>query len=171
MATILSTTLLNRFLISSFFLILLLSPACKADNVLYTDKSLHANDYLEYGSYQFKMQADCNLVLFDNGRAIWASNTSGQDRNCSCTMQSDRNLVVYAPNGRVIWASNTWTRPRASYVLILQSDRNVVIYGPGVWALGTNIPGSGAIPVVSWASSEDTNHTAVVDGSGTIIDM
>ncbi|XP_058110938.1 mannose-specific lectin-like [Magnolia sinica] len=171
MATIRSTTLLNLLLISSFFLILLLGPACKADNILYPGRTLVTNTYLEYGSYKFIMQQDCNLVLYDKGIPYWHSNTAGRGINfCHCTMQTDGNLVIFAPNGRAIWTSKT-AKGQGSYVLILQSDRNVVIYGGAIWATETNGTGSGAIPVVSWVSSEDTNHTAVVDGSGTNIDM
>ncbi|XP_058109407.1 mannose-specific lectin-like [Magnolia sinica] len=126
MATILSTTVLNLFLIPSFFLALLLTPACKADNILYPGETLCTNDHLEYGSYSFTIQEACNLVLYDNGNPIWASNTGERSRNCHFTMRTDGNLVVYDPNGVAIWASNT-DRDEGFYVLILQKDRNVVI--------------------------------------------
>ncbi|XP_058109404.1 mannose-specific lectin-like [Magnolia sinica] len=170
MATILSTTLLNLFLIPSFFLALLFSTACKADNVLYPGDTLGTNNYLEYGSYRFIIQEDCNLVLYDNGNPIWASNTGGRSRNCHCTMQTDGNLVVYNPNGVAIWASNT-SRGDGFYVLILQRDRNVVIYGGAIWATASNAYGSSAVPVVTVVSAAETNRTALVDGSGIITNI
>ncbi|XP_058109411.1 mannose-specific lectin-like [Magnolia sinica] len=170
MAAILSTTLLNLFLIPSFFLALLLTPACKADNILYPGETLSTNNYLEYGSYSFIIQEDCNLVLYDNGNPIWASNTGGLASNCHCTMQTDGNLVVYDPNGVAIWASNT-SRGDGFYVLILQKDRNVVIYGGAIWATASNAYGSSAVPVVTVVSAAETNRTALVDGSGIITNI
>ncbi|XP_058110971.1 mannose-specific lectin-like [Magnolia sinica] len=170
MPTILSTTLLNLFLISSFLIILLLSPACKADNILYPGETLGTNNYLQHGSYSFIIQEDCNLVLYDNGNPIWASNTGGKSRNCHCTMQTDGNLVVYDPYGVAIWASNT-RLSEGFYVLILQKDRNVVIYGGAIWATATNAPGSSAMPVVTVVSAAKTNRTALVNGSGTITNI
>nr|AAA33369.1 lectin [Hippeastrum sp.] len=82
------------------------------------------------------MQEDCNLVLYDVDKPIWASNTGGLAQDCHLDMQSDGNLVVYAPRNRAIWASNTQGE-NGNYVCILQKDRNVVIYGTARWATGT----------------------------------
>jgi Peptidase_C39 like family len=54
-----------------------------------------------------KMQADGNLVTYDNAdRAIWHTGTYGRG-GTSLVMQDDGNLVMYAPGGRAVWASNT----------------------------------------------------------------
>ncbi|XP_058110939.1 mannose-specific lectin-like [Magnolia sinica] len=140
---------------------ILLTPACKVDNILYPGETLSTNNNLEYGSYSFIIQEDCNLVLYDNGNPIWASNTGRLARNCHCTMQTDGNLVVYDPNGVAIWASNT-TRDEGFYILILQKDRNVVIYGGATWATATNAYGSNAMTVVTVVSAPKTNCTALV---------
>jgi hypothetical protein len=102
---------------------------------------LHKDDYLlsPLGRYQFILQEDGNLVLYDlgeNHRAIWASNTNGQAVS-KAIMQSDGNLVIYGfPNA--IWASNT--NGQASSILSAQDDGNVVIYhfGTPVWATNTD---------------------------------
>jgi phosphoribosyl-AMP cyclohydrolase len=104
------------------------------------------------------MQADGNLVLYENAKAIWASNTSG-NRNASLVLQDDGNLVIYSTDKRALWATNTAqaaepapqpvvtapvtnqiccdreiaigsriTSPNGVYFVIFQNDRNVVLY-------------------------------------------
>ncbi|KAH7661116.1 alpha-D-mannose-specific plant lectins domain-containing protein [Dioscorea alata] len=108
-----------------------------ADFILYSGESLRSGQALSYSSYTFNMQSDCNLVEYDNGKAIWASGTYGRGTNCRVTMQSDGNLVIYDNNNKAVWASNT-NVGQGHYVLILQKDRNVVIYGGALWATNTN---------------------------------
>ncbi|KAL5721723.1 hypothetical protein ACHQM5_005331 [Ranunculus cassubicifolius] len=124
-------------------IITILSPFCNAASSLFTSQSLNANQVLRTGSFTFRMQSDCNLVLYDGARAVWASNTQGRGTNCFVTLQDDGNLVVYLPpDRRVIWASNTARERSTGYELRLQSDRNLVIYGPNravVWATNTQV--------------------------------
>lgn len=90
------------------------------------------------GRYQFIYQTDGNLVLYDDGRPIWASNTDGQPTGI-CIMKNDGNLVVYTPKGHAIWDSNT-DGHNGSHLLI-QDDGNAVIYDTNnhpVWATNTN---------------------------------
>ena len=51
------------------------------------------------------MQGDGNLVEYQGSKALWASNTAG-DNGATVTMQGDGNLVIYL-NGTPKWASNT----------------------------------------------------------------
>ncbi|XP_058110941.1 mannose-specific lectin-like [Magnolia sinica] len=155
MATILSTTLLNLFLIPSFFLALLLTPACKADNILYSGETLGPNESLEYGNSRFIIQEDCNLVLYEAGIAVWSSNTTHIATNCHLTLHTFGNLVVYDPEGSALWDSNTSGLPALRV-------RNVVIYGGAIWATATNADGNNATPVVSAA---ETIRTTLVDES------
>nr|AAA33552.1 dimeric mannose specific lectin protein precursor [Narcissus hybrid cultivar 2] len=101
------------------------------------------------------MQEDCNLVLYDLDKPIWATNTGGLDRRCHLSMQSDGNLVVYSPRNNPIWASNTGGE-NGNYVCVLQKDRNVVIYGTARWATGTNIHGAGIVGVPGSAPQNST---------------
>ncbi|KAK1304454.1 hypothetical protein QJS10_CPB11g02265 [Acorus calamus] len=87
------------------------------------------------------MQTDCNLVLYDNNRAIWSSGTYNRASGCFLKMQRDGNLVIYSNRGAV-WASGT-NVGNGNYVLVLQRDRNVVIYGSSLWATATNLYGIG----------------------------
>ncbi|KAH7653305.1 alpha-D-mannose-specific plant lectins domain-containing protein [Dioscorea alata] len=122
----------------SLTLFLVVSPlCCMAKDILYSGESLNTGDYLTYENYKFIMQADCNLVLYENGKALWASGTNGRGTNCYLILQSDGNLVIYNIKDNAVWASNT-NKGQGNYVLILQKDRNVVIYGGALWATNTN---------------------------------
>ncbi|XP_042519160.1 mannose-specific lectin-like [Macadamia integrifolia] len=136
MAAIVIQSIIISTLLYFFLSLLIKSPiGCEAENILYTNEALNNGDSLQYDSYKFKMQKDCNLVLSD--AAIWASNTDEKGENCYCRMQSDGNLVIYEPGepDRAIWATNT-CRDSGNYALILQ-DGNLVIYGSSIWATGT----------------------------------
>ena len=85
------------------------------------------------------MQGDGNLVEYDAGRPVWASNTAGRPGSV-LEAQADGNFVVYAPGHVPVWSSNT--AGRSGSVLRVQDDRNVVVYAPGnvpVWASGTGV--------------------------------
>lgn len=89
------------------------------------------------GVYRFVMQTDGNLVLYQNQRALWSSQTNGSQAK-QAIMQTDGNFVVYFSN-RGPWA--TGPRVQGSYIVV-QDDGNVVVYGGGraLWATGTNQP-------------------------------
>ncbi|KAI0519194.1 hypothetical protein KFK09_006636 [Dendrobium nobile] len=141
-------------------LISLLTPPVSADDRLNAGQSLNPGQSLAEGAYLFIMQQDCNLVLYDNGGAVWSSGTNGQASDCILTMQTDGNLVIYS-NGDAIWASNT-NRQDGDYYLILQRDRNVVIYdnaNNAIWATGTNV-GNAYVFVIP-----HSNDTAAMSGA------
>ena len=110
-------------------------------NTLYPGEQLNPGEQLTSpnGRYVLVMQADGNLVEYDAGTPVWASNTNGHPGS-DFEAQSDGNFVVYGPGHLPLWASNTSGRPGS--VLKIQDDRNIVIYAPGntpVWATGTGI--------------------------------
>jgi hypothetical protein len=65
------------------------------------------------------MQSDGNLVLYQNGTALWNTGTSGQNcgtNQCEAVFQSDGNFVVY--NGATaLWNSQTSGNPGATLIL------------------------------------------------------
>ncbi|KAI0519202.1 hypothetical protein KFK09_006644 [Dendrobium nobile] len=127
-------------LLSTAALCSLLTPSVSADDRLDAGKSLNTGQSLTQGDYVFIMQQDCNLVLYDNGHAVWATGTDEQASDCVLDMQTNGNLVIYG-NGVVIWGSDS-NRQEGYYFLILQTDRNVVIYDSSnnpIWATGTNV--------------------------------
>ncbi len=105
---------------------------------------LHAGEYLDLdqslwstnGVYRLVLQADGNLVLYDDRGTLWASDTEGQ-RVDTAIMQEDGNFVLQA-GARAVWASGTDGYPGAR--LMVQDDGNVVVYAQGgdaLWATGT----------------------------------
>lgn len=83
------------------------------------------------GRFRFVFQADSNLVIYGPSKALWASNTGGQNAS-ALIMQTDGNLVLYRSGGYPLWASGT----RGTDSLWMQTDGNAVIYnqnGSAVW--------------------------------------
>lgn len=92
------------------------------------------------GRYRLAMQADGNLVLYWEGRPMWASNTA-KHPGAVLSMQPDGNLVIYKGN-RPIWSSGTDRGGSAPYYLSLQDNGNATIYSPArkpIWATGTAV--------------------------------
>ncbi|KAL0922435.1 hypothetical protein M5K25_006422 [Dendrobium thyrsiflorum] len=154
-----SPTILLLLLLSVATLFSLLTTPASADDRLNAGQSLEPGQSLAQGTYLFTMQQDCNLVLYDNNIAVWATGTNGRASNCVLKMQTDGNLVIYS-GSKAIWASNT-NRQSGNYYLILQRDRNVVIYDDSnnaIWATGTNI-GDAAVVIIP-----HSNGTASASG-------
>ena len=101
--------------------------------------SLTANQSLAScnGDYSLIMQGDGNLVLYQGGTALWASNTVGSGAD-EAILQGDGNFVLYTSSGTPVWASNT--AGNAGAYLSVQNDGNVVVYsasGAALWSTGT----------------------------------
>jgi hypothetical protein len=89
------------------------------------------------GRFKLFMQYDGNLVLYQGGAAIWATNSWGST-GYGAVMQTDGNFVLYDVNQRALFASNTWGQ--SGNTLALQNDGNLVVYrssGSPVWASNT----------------------------------
>jgi len=102
------------------------------DQRLYPDQSL----YSPSGRFRLIYQLDGNLVLYDGGSPIWASNTFGSPG--FAIMQLDGNFVVYDAGGTPVWDSGTVGNGGA-YVA-LQDDGDLVVYrsdGAAAWWSGT----------------------------------
>nr|AAK59994.1 antifungal protein [Gastrodia elata] len=148
------------FLFAVAALMSLLAMPALAASQLNAGQTLGTGQSLAQGPDQFVIQNDCNLVLYDSNRVVWASGTNGKASGCVLRMQRDGNLVIYS-GSRVIWASNT-NRRDDNYYLLLQRDRNVVIYDSSnnaIWATGTNV-GNAAITVIP-----HSNGTAAASGA------
>ncbi len=106
---------------------------------LTANQQLDANQSLVScnGDYNLIMQGDGNLVLYQSGTALWASNTAGTAAD-EAIMQGDGNFVVYSSSGSALWA--TGTNGNSGAYLEVQNDGNVVIYsaaGAALWSTGT----------------------------------
>lgn len=69
----------------------------------YTTSQAHY--LLKNNGYTLSWQGDGNLVLYNNGNALWASNTAG--RGAGLYFQGDGNLVIRDNSGQSIWSSGT----------------------------------------------------------------
>ena len=132
------------------------------------------------GKYNFVMQGDGNLVLYEGSTVHWASNTNGKGTTpYRLAMQNDGNLVIYDKNNSATWASNTNGKGNAPYRLVVQDDRNVVIYdadNSATWATNTykpppincagswsgwsacNAPCGGGTATASWTTTTQPQH-------------
>ena len=89
------------------------------------------------GRFILNMQRDGNLVLYEGGTPLWATNTVGKS-TAFAVMQGDGNFVLYNTTGKPIWASNTAGHPGA--FIVVQNDGNLVIYDSSsrvLWASNT----------------------------------
>ena len=115
------------------------SPSAVAKNSLSSGDSLNKNQYIisQDGQSTLNMQSDGNLVLYQNYKAVWSSQTSGTDA-IKLIMQSDGNLVLYDSKNSPLW--NSGTPGSSSSSAYLQSDGNFVVYsslGTPRWSTST----------------------------------
>lgn len=112
-------------------------PSPDKGTTLTPGETLSEGDYLESngGQYKLIMQGDGNLVLYQEGKALWSSETGGNPGSYAI-MESEGNFVVY--DGTVAkWNSSTWGFPGA--YLSLQEEGNLVIDQDGhpLWDWGS----------------------------------
>ncbi len=91
------------------------------------------------GAYTVTLQDDGNLVLAARGKAVWATNTSGQNI-VRAEVQKDGNFVLYTPD-KPVW--HTDTKGKKDVRLVLQDDRNLVLYAAdgAAWSSQTRTDG------------------------------
>ncbi len=112
-------------------------PSPDKGSILHAGEELTAGQYLESsdGHYRLVMQSDGNLVLYQEGNALWSSETGGNPGSYAI-MEGEGNLVVY-DGTTAKWNSSTWGFPGA--YLSLQSEGNLVLYQDGhpLWDWGS----------------------------------
>lgn len=106
------------------------------------------------------VQNDGNLVVYNSrGKAVWASDTSGEGAPPYRTvMQGDGNYVLYDANNTPLWSSGTSGEGVYPFRVIMQGDCNLVLYDgnwQSTWSSGTQGKGSGPAPFnrkipISW---------------------
>lgn len=81
--------------------------------------------------HQAAFQLDGNFAVYNNGKAVFASNTNGiAAGGRRLDMQPDGNLVMYNAAGQaphVLWQTRS-NRELGQYVAVMQDDGNFVIY-------------------------------------------
>lgn len=117
-------------------------PPVPSRSTLRADESLSAGQQLTNGRFVAALQSDGNFVVYDGGRAVFASATSGT-ANARLVVQGDGNVVLYGSSGARWQTGTRGTNPE----LALQSDGNLVVYAGGraSWTIrGGLIPEPGA---------------------------
>jgi surface antigen/chitodextrinase len=142
------------------------SASTTACSTLSAGQSLHPGQYLlsPHGAYRLVMQGDGNLVEYQGGTALWASNTGG-DNGAVADMQSDGNLVIYL-NGVAKWASGT--NGFSGDQLVVQDDSNLVIYqgATAIWDRHSGLLGGGSTSCFSYGYACTPGYTGA-NASGT----
>ncbi|XP_073344485.1 B-type lectin plumieribetin-like [Pagrus major] len=92
-------------------------------NSLLKNEELRRGEYLlsNNGKWKAVFQDDGNFVLYDDGRAVWASNTCGSGGFRLC-MQSDCNLVIYNRGNKPKWATNTYQSKEVEMCRVTLTD-------------------------------------------------
>ncbi|PKU81335.1 Mannose-specific lectin [Dendrobium catenatum] len=126
-----SSTAKSSILLSLAVLLVLNAPAsCSSDsfnNVLISGYPLNAGGSLVQGKYNFTMQHDCNLVMYESEVVIWSSQTGGKGSNCSLVLQNNGELFISTAAGIIVWRSGTGGE-FGHFVLVIQSNGDVVVY-------------------------------------------
>ena len=85
------------------------ATAAAGTTTLYAGEQLTGGQALVNGPMTFNMGNDGNLVLSDNGHAVWANGKSGHN-GAYLKMQPDGNLVEYS-GSTAIWSTGTDNHP------------------------------------------------------------
>lgn len=107
--------------------------------------------------YRAIVQSDGNVVVYGNGRALWATGTAGTP-GAQWVLQSDGNLVLYDRGGHPRWSSRT-PGTGSTDTLAMQDDGNLVLYGArgALWATGA--PGSDSLSAPGSLSAGQFLHS------------
>lgn len=154
---------------SLFLVLLLVCPlCCMARDVLYPGESLKSGQYLTAGSYKFKMQEDCDLVLLDGTqKPRWTSGTAGLGKSCYLSFKTDGEMVICDKNNnnKVVWKKRRPSLVQGNYVLILEQIGEVVIYGPNRYPTNirvTSFGPFGALPANKAAEEAKAANISMV---------
>lgn len=106
------------------------APPAGPPSEMLVGSKLMVGDQLASPNNRFHLflQRDGNLVLYDQARAIWVSNTHGKDSK-ELLFQTDGNIVLYGGTGLPYWHTATHGKPITRFVL--QDDGNLVAYAVG----------------------------------------
>ena len=89
------------------------------------------------GRFRAIFQDDSNFVIYYKNRALWASNTSGQN-GVQLAFQVDGNAVIYRADNSPVWA--TGTNNQGGTTLLMNNDGSLTVVGAGqkqLWTSGT----------------------------------
>ncbi|WIE54484.1 hypothetical protein DEI88_015400 [Curtobacterium sp. MCBD17_003] len=111
--------------------------------------------------YTLTMQADGNLVLYGNGRALWSSGTNGRG-GTSLAVQADGNAVIYTAAQKAVWQSRTSGKGSGAVLAVTNTGDLRLTRGSTVlWHTGLSGRDTLKAPVTL------TGGQFIQDGSGT----
>jgi hypothetical protein len=105
-------------------------------DTLLAGQELTGGQSLTNGDLSLVMGTDGNVVMENQGHAVWANGETGHS-GAYLIMQSDGNLVEYY-NGSAVWSSGTSGHTGAHAALTSTAGFEVVISGSRLW--GTGVP-------------------------------
>ncbi|KAG0473455.1 hypothetical protein HPP92_015312 [Vanilla planifolia] len=130
----------STFLFSAAILLALLAPASSAlvGNSLDSGSQLNTGDNLIAGTFNFTMQPDCNLVLYNGQKALWLTLTNGMGAGCKLQLQDDGELMIVNEKAVIVWRSDSGG-PKGKYSLVLKDNGAAVVYTSAAWSTGRRI--------------------------------
>jgi len=154
----------------------------KKNDRLGANETLHHNQQIVSadGRYRAVVQSDGNFVVYEGGKATWASNTPGSGSTV-LSLQSDGNLVLYDHHGKPTWASNTGGKNTSGDLsLVMQNDGNLVVYSGSAptWASKSSgghqehkdrLHANGVLKHNEFIKSQNGQYTAVMQGDGNFV--
>ncbi|KAG0475118.1 hypothetical protein HPP92_014804 [Vanilla planifolia] len=128
------------FLFSAVIVLALLASASSAlvGNSLDSGSQLNSGDNLAAGTFNFIMQPDCNLVLYNGQKALWSSLTNGKGAGCTLQLRDDGELIIVNDKAVVVWRSDTGGNT-GKHSLVLKDNGVAVVYTTAVWSTGRRI--------------------------------
>jgi GH25 family lysozyme M1 (1,4-beta-N-acetylmuramidase) len=140
------------------------TPTANAAATLTAGTSLTANKTIMSSNRQYKltMDADGNLVLRGNGRALWQTHTTGNP-GATAIMQSDGNFVVYSTANKALWSSKTAGSGSGGSVIV-QASGDLQVVTPSGLQWHDNAVGSDTLS----AGSELDTNMYLHDASGSM---
>uniref|UniRef100_A0A671XZL8 Mannose-specific lectin-like n=2 Tax=Sparus aurata TaxID=8175 RepID=A0A671XZL8_SPAAU len=101
-----------------------------SQNALLKNEELQRGEHLvsNNGRWKAVFQDDANFVIYDDGKAVWASDTNGSG-GFRLRMQGDCNLVIYDRGAVAKWATNTY-QPNEVHMcrVVLTDDGKLELY-------------------------------------------
>ncbi|MFQ6175243.1 hypothetical protein, partial [Streptococcus anginosus] len=129
--------LLLCLLLAVFGLLIPHPAAAIGTNYLLSGQTLDTDGHLKNGDYDFIMQDDCNLVLY-NGN--WQSNTANRGRDCKLTLTNFGELLIKKADGSTVWSSGSKSS-KGEYATVVHPEGKVVVYGPAIFKINPWVPG------------------------------
>lgn len=106
------------------------------NNCLGTGAGLTSED----GRFTFVNQGDGNVVLYKQGRPLWASRTNQPNKAGKLCLLPTGWLALHNPKQQLSWVSHRQKIGKGPFFLVIQDDGNAVIYGSTgpVWHTSTH---------------------------------